>query len=131
MKPITKIDIQVIDHTAQRYDTSGDWWFEPDGTLHLAVSKMSDPRYALLVAMHELTEALLCHHAGITTEQVDTWDIGEGGELDEPGDDPRAPYHEQHVAAMFVERWMADKFGVDWTAYAEAFDDLPAHPGSK
>src|SRR5262249_37826766 len=87
MKSITKIVSEVIDHTAQRYDTAGDWWFDPDGTLHVAVSKMSDPRYTVLLAMHELTEAILCRHAGVTTEQVDAWDMGEGADVDEPGDD--------------------------------------------
>lgn len=125
MKSITKIVIEVIDHTAQRYDTAGDWWFDPDGTLHVAVSKMSDPRYTVLLAMHELTEAILCRHAGVTTEQVDAWDMGEGADLDEPGDDPRAPYHDQHDASSVVERFLAHQLAVNWNAYGDAFNELP------
>jgi hypothetical protein len=35
----------------------------------------------------------------------------------EPGDDPRAPYHKQHVFAENIERLLAAELGVDWSAY--------------
>jgi hypothetical protein len=35
----------------------------------------------------------------------------------EPGDDPSAPYHEQHVAATWFEKQLAIRLGVDWEAY--------------
>ena len=62
----------------------------------MRVSALTDWRHSALIAVHELVEALLCKAHGVTTEAVDTWDMGPGHELDEPGDDPRAPYHREH-----------------------------------
>jgi hypothetical protein len=36
---------------------------------------------------------------------------------EKPGDDPRAPYHKQHVFAENIERLLAAELGVDWSAY--------------
>ena len=121
------ITITTIPHAAQRYATAGDWYFPPKGgDLTICVSKMPDHRFELLVAVHELIEALACQQAGITTAEVDqfdmTWDSH--GKYLEPGLDPRAPYHVQHMLANFVEAGLADVLGVDQTAYAEALEAL-------
>jgi hypothetical protein len=141
--------IGSIEHKTQRYDTVGDWHIEPDGGVLVVVSRMSDQHYEFLVALHELIEAYLCKHAGISEEDV-TWydrefeskrrailsvlevllataDNAEATaviqrrrsetEAAEPGDDPRAPYHKQHVFASKIERMVADQLGVDWAAY--------------
>src|SRR5690242_16257207 len=54
---------------------SGDWYIEPDGTLHITVTApdLSDPE-ATLVAVHELVEAILCTRAGVTAAEVDAFD---------------------------------------------------------
>ena len=55
---------------------------------------MTDRRYELLVALHELVEALLCKEAGVSQERVDALDEAyEAKRLpddkdSEPGDDP-------------------------------------------
>ena len=93
------ITIETIPHASQRYDTVGDWIWEDENYLRIRVSSMGRRRYAALVAVHELVEALLCWERGITTEMVDTFDKAfeagrpEGNE-DEPGDDPTCPYRE-------------------------------------
>jgi hypothetical protein len=118
------IVIETIDHSKQRYKTVGDWQIDGACNLHITVSKMSDQRYEFLVGMHEAIEAYLAMHAGVTQGAVDKFDTAyearrKKGDDSEPGDDPRAPYHKQHVFAEKVERLLAAELGVDWSAYAE------------
>jgi hypothetical protein len=114
-----KIVIETVDH--QRYPTSGDWQLKPDG-LHIFVSHMSDQRYEFLVGMHEAIEAYLCKQAGISQAAVDRFDQAyerrrKPGDEREPGDNPKAPYHKEHMFASRVERMLADQLGVNWGAY--------------
>jgi hypothetical protein len=51
-----KVVMTVIPHQKQRYDTVGDWHFTSKGDLKITVSKLSDPRYETLIAVHELVE---------------------------------------------------------------------------
>jgi hypothetical protein len=117
-----KIIIESIPHGSQRYETSGDWWFDPDGTVHIKVSEMKCDQYTALVAVHELIEVLLCRERGISQEAVDAFDMAYTGE--EPGDDPMAPYHREHDFASVIERALAHEMGVDWNAYNDAFEEL-------
>lgn len=99
------ISIVTIPHEAQRYDTVGDWQFDANGNLTISVSAMGDWRSEYLVARHEMDEALLCLHMGITQKQVDDFDMGwnEHDGITQPGDDPAAPYYVQHRLAMAAE----------------------------
>ncbi len=119
MKPIS---IRAIRHDEHRYETAGDWYDAPDGTLAIRVSDLGDPRFTTLLAIHELVEALLCRFRGIPVEAVDAWDqaYADG----EPGDDPRAPYHREHRFAELVERLLAHELGVDWAEYEAAGERL-------
>jgi hypothetical protein len=114
--------MKVIPHAEQRYATVGDWYFTKAGNLQIRVSRLSDPRYETLVAVHELVEAVLCKEAGVSQQAVDAFDMAyernrKSGDVSEPGDDPRAPYHHQHQAASWFEKALAEKLGVDWAAY--------------
>jgi hypothetical protein len=128
VKPI--ITVRVIPHEHQRYSTAGDWRFTRNGDLLISVSRMSDPRYETLVAAHELVEAILCRRAGVDERAVDTFDKHyeahrKAGDVSEPGDDPRAPYHRQHVAATEFERQLAVLLGVNWGSYEKEVESLP------
>ena len=128
--PQPLVTIRVIPHDQQRYPTAGDWHFKRNGDLLISVSKMSDPRYETLVAAHELIEAMLCRQAGVDERAVDAFDRSyeahrKAGDQSEPGDDPRAPYHRQHVAATKFERDLAALLGVEWDTYASAVEALP------
>jgi hypothetical protein len=118
-----KIEIKTIPHEKQRYETVGDWQILPDGSLKIAVSEMGNDDYAFLVAIHEAIEVWLCKKRGITTEQVDTFDIVfEQNRADdddsEPGDHPDAPYRKEHFFATSIERLLAAELGVDWETYS-------------
>jgi hypothetical protein len=129
-----KINIQTIPHTAQRYPTVGDWLItdSPDGlNLDIRVSSLSDWRRELLVAIHELIEiGLLAHKHGTTAvapiqKIVDDFDTQFEVERErglhpidaEPGDDPHAPYRDEHFFATSIERLLAQSLNVDWPNY--------------
>jgi hypothetical protein len=116
------VKIVTIPHEEQRYPTVGDWVVNGDN-LYISVSKMSDPRYELLVAVHELVEVLLCKERGIPQELVDKFDMeyeasrSEWDTTSEPGDAAGAPYKKEHFFATTVERLLAAELGVDWEKY--------------
>jgi hypothetical protein len=117
-----------IPHKKQRYPTVGDWTVSK-GVLTIKVSRMSDWRYELLVGLHELVEASLCRQRNISQETVDAFDTNferkrKAGNVDEPGDDPKAPYRVEHFAATNLERLMAIELGVDWYAYSQEVNNL-------
>jgi len=118
------IEIRVIPQRAQRYPTVGDWQVMPDGRkLRIAVSRMQDRRSEIAVILHEVAEALLCEDAGISTQAVDDFDLGPvGSDLDEPGDDPRAPYHAQHQVATAIERLACEAMKLDWGIHNDIVD---------
>ena len=113
------IQIEFVPAKRQRYSTLGDWYFDAAGNLVIKVS--NDDRMCptedeqILVAVHELVEALLCRKRGITQTMVDDFDIGneycqENGL--EPGDEPTAPYRREHRFAMIVEHMLAHELGL-------------------
>lgn len=115
-----KITIEVIPHLKQRYNTCGDWQFDSKGNLAIRVSEMPKSGYkgSMLIAVHELVEALLCQDRGITTEMVDEFDLKFDATADwEPGDDPMCPCHKEHCYATGVERTLASELNVQWLPY--------------
>jgi hypothetical protein len=123
------ISIKTIPHSEQRYPTCGDWYYDEEKTLCIRVSRMNDPRYEFLVALHELVEVKLCEWCGITQKQVDDFDIefekNRAPEDDsEPGDSPSAPYRLQHCISTGIERVVAAAMNVDWKSYEAAINAL-------
>ena len=118
-----KIVIETIPHHEQRYTTLGDYFRDESGVLHILVSKMSDKRAELLVAIHELIEQALTETRGITNEEIDAFDIGHP-ELDDPGADPRAPYHREHTTATAIEMLLCNEMGMAWADYEVALGEV-------
>ncbi len=126
-----KITIETIPHLEQRYNTCGDWVFDSDGNLTIRVSDTGNWRYGACLALHELVEALLCKSSGVTTEQVDVFDINwkPFGSFEEPGEDPRAPYFAEHNQAVLIEQQVFDFMSdgaepEDWTLYESTLAEL-------
>lgn len=123
-----------VPHKKQRYETVGDWI--PGKTAEIRVSKMKDQRYVFLVALHELIEYELCRKNGVTDKEVVAFDVNFEAErrlnlhpVDaEPGNDPRAPYRNEHDFATMIEMMMAQKLGVSWSAYEKALLSLGPKP---
>ena len=124
------IEIKTIPHDQQRYDTVGDYWIDPQsGKLQIRVSEMGNWKFEALVAHHELTEYLQITHEGISVEEIDKFDMAyensrPPGDFSEPGNDPRAPYHDAHLVATDLECVLAMRLGVDWAEYDRAVCEL-------
>lgn len=118
-----KITIETVPHLTQRYNTCGDWQFNSRGDLHIRVSSMSEPHKEMAVIIHELTEALLCLHHGISQKEVDDFDLSYNGD-GEPGDDPEAPYSQEHCIASGIERIFAAETGIIWKDYEEELEKM-------
>ncbi len=116
-----KIVIETIPHDHQRYETVGDYFRDDDGTLRIFVSAMADPRSELLVAIHELVEQVMTEAAGISNGEIDAFDLGHP-ELDDPGADPRAPYHRQHTIATAIEMTVCAEIGLSWADHCVTVD---------
>jgi hypothetical protein len=121
-----QIIISFIKHQEQRLGQVGDWFFDSHDNLHVAVSDLGDWRYNVLFARHEMDEALLCKHTGVTTEMVDD---DQAHEL--PTDDPDSfsgypgcCYQNQHNDALAAEWVLSRLLGVSWEEYANAVEAI-------
>lgn len=115
-----KITIESIPQARMRDPRSvGDYYRTADGHLYIFVSDLADERHTLLVALHEMVEEAVTRHRGIAEPDILAFDLAHP-ELDDPGMDPRAPYHREHLLATGVEMIVAGELEVDWTAYGEA-----------
>lgn len=128
-----KIVMESIDHLSHRIPTCGDWYYDDEGTLHIRASKLSNEKYEVILLVHELIEALACRYDGVPVEEVDAFDLEfehkianrqtDGG--DEPGDEPDAPYSDQHCLATAFERILAERWGIKWKTYNAELYELP------
>jgi len=125
-----KITIETVPFKQQRKfhgkPILGDWFFEGDNlTIHMV--DLGDWRYNLLYARHEMDEAFLCKHNGLSTKVVDDWcnkpdgaaECGEGNP-DSLSGYGEAPYQSQHNDALVAEWIMARLLDVRWDEYGKA-----------
>ena len=118
------IQIKIIPHAKQRYDTCGDYFIKK-GELHICISETGNTLYNMLVLVHELIEIILVVKDNVSFKSIDAWDIqfekdralGKHCKDAEPGDDPRAPYAKQHKFATWVEQALCKFMGLDWLHY--------------
>ena len=132
------VEIKTIPYAQQRYQTVGDFWIDKDGSTHFRINDMGSEDYAFLVAIHEQVEEYLTRRRGLAEPEIMAFDLmweierekGAHGEDEEPGHDPRAPYHREHVLAEVVERLLANQMGISWPEYEKAVNKSceGAHP---
>ncbi|MGH7746246.1 MAG: hypothetical protein ACREQ5_16025 [Candidatus Dormibacteria bacterium] len=153
-----QINVKVVPQEDQDYETLGNWWYTPvedilsPRTLEIRISDTGNPVNSMLLAIHELVEAVLCYTSGIDQDRVTDFDIlyeearinlhetnstgiagiclkdAFGGhdpitEDSEPGDDTYAPYQVQHQAATLVEQFVCERMGRRWMAYNDSLLD--------
>ncbi len=112
------IEVKTIPQNQHRYPTLGDY-VGHERLRFIQVSDMGNAKYEFLVAMHELIEQGLCLARGISEDSITQFDIAfeKSGKPGEPGDDPQAPYHKEHVYATAIEYSLCKELGLDITAY--------------
>jgi hypothetical protein len=123
-----KITIETIPHDRQRYNTVGDYVKYEDGSIAIFVSDLGNPVYEQAVILHELFELFMVLNRGIRVEDIDAFDIAfeagrQPGNIDEPGDDPAAPYRNEHCFATACERMFIAAMGATWKDYDQACQD--------
>lgn len=127
-----KIVIETVPHNKQPYDTAGEYWRDGAGTLHIQVSETGDDWFNSLIGLHEWVEVMLMERRGIKLIDSNNFDIpfekeraeGKHGPNDEPGDDPRCPYQNEHLMASGVEQIVCSALGIKWKDYGEAVGKL-------
>lgn len=124
-----KIIIETINHADQAYPTVGNYWMDEDGVMQIRVSKLNNPFYEGMIAVHELVEWLLCIKAGIPEKEITDFDLKfeaerKEGNFDEPGFEINAPYYRQHCFATSVELGMCAMAGEDFKLYDKTVNEL-------
>ena len=119
MKPI---NIKFIPQCEQRYNTVGDYW-ETEDSIEIRITAFEHKNHGYLILVHELIEMILCRDRYIFDGTIDDWDMNYTGTYTEPGDDPKAPYHKEHVYAGIIERLFAHELQENWDAYDNALDE--------
>ena len=127
-----KINVEVIPHNKQRYNTTGDYWTDEKGVIQFRISKMSKEVYEWLVLLHEMKEFFLVKMTGISEEKIYKFDIkfeedkkkGLHSEEDEPGDEKDAPYYKQHNIATADERELCGLLNIAWKDYEDECNRL-------
>ena len=108
-----------------RYKSIDDWTDPsdtPDGLVFSTqTADMGNMDYNFLILIHALVEQYLCHKHKIKDEVVTKFDM-DHSQLDNPGENPKAPYHKEHLIANDVEAMLSVALKVDWTKYEEAID---------
>ena len=119
MKPIR---IEFVDQSEHRYATVGDYG-ETESEIWFRITRFENPAYSFAVLLHELHERFRNLQFDIRDEEVDAFDL-KHPELDDPGLDPRAPYHACHMEADALERLFILLTGNDWIEYEAAISGL-------
>ena len=124
------IIIKTVKHESQKYSTLDDYFRDADGNLIILVSDLKNQDYEACIAIHALIEVLLVEKAGISKEAITRFDKRfeaqrKPGNLDEPGDDPKAPYKKPHLAAVGIESILAALLGVDQSEYYKKLNSMP------
>lgn len=129
------ITIKVIPESQQRACVNGcDWYWDDNNDLQVRVSPLSDWRHEVLLGIHEVVEAIMCRHNGVTQEMVDAFDV----EYDKThavdinaGDDPASPYKREHTLATAIERIICAELEVDWKTYDDEIQTSYPGPSKK
>ena len=127
-KAAMKILIETIPYSKMRYPTVGDYFIK-DGIVYIQVAKLGNWRYEACSIAHELVEFFVVKYQNIPLKKIDHFDDlferkREEGNIDEPGDDPRAPYKTAHSVASGIERIVAAMLCVGWKKYSQKVDSL-------
>jgi hypothetical protein len=128
MARIEEVIIRFVPHNTHRYPTLGDWELSESGRhLIITVSRMNVHASEIAVAVHEWVEAWQCKNKGIKGEDITKFDIAfEKQHFNddlEPGNDPTAPYHAEHLVAEGSERAVCRSLGVTWKQHTKTCDE--------
>jgi hypothetical protein len=109
---------KVIPQSEQRYNTTGDWWFDDNGDLQIRCSDLGNEKIEFEYMRHEEIEAFLCKVRGITQKMCDDFDMKfdliDGNKDKQPGDAPDCPYRKEHFFSDSLNRFECVELGIEW-----------------
>ena len=114
-----QIAITMIPGDRQAPAVARDWSFVGPEALEVRLPESDDWRYPAGRLIRALIEAFLCKAARVSREEIDAFDHGFTGD-GEPGCDPNAPYHREHMLAELIERQFISNVGCEWRQYKSA-----------
>lgn len=117
------IRIKFVPQSEQRIPGQIGDYFETPDSIEFRITELPNPAHSMAVLIHELHEKFRNDQLGISDESVDQFDISHP-ELDDPGLDPRAPYHRTHMEADSLERLFIILSGCDWIDYEKAIEEV-------
>lgn len=103
--------------------SAGDYWRTAENTVQIRVADLRNPNMEFLIALHELVEEWLCNKRGIKETDIQKFDI-EHSHLFEPGNEPDAPYYNEHQVATIIEMIMCRELDIKWSDYDEAIGKI-------
>jgi hypothetical protein len=119
-----KISIRTVPIESMRNGQVGDYFLGPDEWLMIQVADLGDWRKELAVAHHEMYEFGMVLEQGIPIQEIDLYDLKYSGEYDEPGMDPKCPYHIPHVKATKSEYEFLKDLNVETAEYENTINNL-------
>lgn len=117
----------VIPHNQQRYNTVGDYWSVHPGRDDYRISDLGNSDYEFLILIHELIEAHLTRKHEINWSDITAFDLAfdsDPTKSGEPGTEPDAPYHKEHMFATWIEKQVAAELQISWDDYEATCDAL-------
>lgn len=122
--------IKVVPFKKVRNNGYGDY-FETPKQRQFLIADVDNEDFHLAVAIHELIEEYDTRRHGILESEINEFDayfeeereLGLHGEDEEPGDDERSIYREQHQFATSIEKQIVEHFGYTWDDYNKQLSD--------
>lgn len=118
----------TVPQSFQEYRTAGNYAWTDSGILVIFVTECGVEAYENAIFIHEFFEANVCKSKGISNDDITAFDNEFEKDpkhiLDEPGDEPDAPYRDEHNLATAVERMFIGACSLSWKEYDEAVDKL-------
>jgi hypothetical protein len=127
-KPIQICCITLPHEQLSSYPDIGDWKCNHDGSpAFIASADTGNDISNAAILLHEFVEAVLCWLHDVSEREVSAFDENffkekaQGVEhlYGEPGADPSAPYHSEHMIATRFESQFIEACGLSWTKHEE------------
>lgn len=111
------IAVSFLPMKQMRYETLDDYTLVDD-VLLIDIADTGDARSNYSLLIHAIVEYQVATLAGVTIGQIDDWDFLHPNS-DEPGEDPKCPYHAAHMAAMEAEKSAVSALGLTWAEHEQ------------
>lgn len=118
-----RLRVDFIPQEDQRIPGQVGDYFDTHDAVVFRISETGNPLFNLAILLHEIWEWHRTQEAGIPISAIDEFDRTHP-ELDDPGFNPRAPYHKEHCEADAIERVAVALGGRTWSDYEEAVNAL-------